>query len=178
MVRANEKASAQVRWRVRQASGENGRRRFVEVATNFPQPCRYVLETLGEAYKYDAQARQGKLSPAERLAFHQQHSAPVMEQLHQWLEAQFALHQVEPNSGLGKAITYLLRHWKALTAFLQEAGAPLDNNLCTAARGSGDVMPTARLCRVVMQNNVSGEGSLIFGGRVVGIITGSPRRRA
>jgi transposase len=133
MVRANEKASAQVRWRVRQASGENGRRRFVEVATNFPQPCRYVLETLGEAYKYDAQARQGKLSPAERLAFHQQHSAPVMEQLHQWLEAQFALHQVEPNSGLGKAITYLLRHWKALTAFLQEAGAPLDNNVCERA---------------------------------------------
>jgi hypothetical protein len=56
-----------------------------------------------------------------------------MEQLHQWLEAQFALHQVEPNSGLGKAITYLLRHWKALTAFLREAGAPLDNNVCERA---------------------------------------------
>jgi len=111
----------------------HGRRQFVEVAANFPQPCRYVLETLGEVYKYDAQARQGKLSPAERLAFHQQHSAPVMEQLHQWLEAQFALHQVEPNSGLGKAITYLLRHWKALTAFLREAGAPLDNNVCERA---------------------------------------------
>ena len=38
------------------------------------------------------------------------------------LEAQFALKQVEPNSGLGKAITYLLRHWKGLTAFLREAG--------------------------------------------------------
>src|SRR6202521_4580350 len=105
----------------------HGRRQFVEVAANFPEPCRYVLETLGEVYKYDAEARQGKLSPAERLAFHQQHSGPVMEQLHQWLEAQFAFHQVEPNSDLGKAITYLLRHWKAPTAFLREAGAPLDN---------------------------------------------------
>ena len=56
-----------------------------------------------------------------------------MEQLHQWLEAQFALKQVEPNSGLGKAITYLLRHWKGLTAFLREAGAPLDNNICERA---------------------------------------------
>jgi Nucleotidyltransferase domain len=27
-----------------------------------------------------------------------------------------------PNSGLGKAITYLLRHWKGLTLFLREAG--------------------------------------------------------
>ena len=37
------------------------------------------------------------------------------------------------NAGLGKAITYLLRHWKALTTFLREAGAPLDNNLCERA---------------------------------------------
>ena len=56
-----------------------------------------------------------------------------MSHLHEWLEAQFALKQVEPNSGLGKAITYLLRHWKGLTAFLREAGAPLDNNLCERA---------------------------------------------
>src|SRR5208282_3743831 len=76
----------------------HGRRQFVDVAANFPEPCRYVLETLGGVYKYDAQARQAKLSPAERLAFHQQHSAPLMEQLHHWLEAQFALKQVEPNS--------------------------------------------------------------------------------
>ena len=111
----------------------HGRRQFVEVAANFPEPCRYVLETLGDVYKYDAEARERNLSAAERLAFHQQHSGPVMEHLHEWLEAQFALKQVEPNSGLGKAITYLLRHWKGLTAFLREAGAPLDNNICERA---------------------------------------------
>jgi len=41
--------------------------------------------------------------------------------------------KTEPNSGLGKAIAYLLRHWKALTTFLREAGVPLDNNLCERA---------------------------------------------
>ena len=56
-----------------------------------------------------------------------------MEKLQQWMEAQLAQHLVEPNSGLGKAITYFLRHWKGLTAFLREAGAPLDNNLCERA---------------------------------------------
>jgi transposase len=99
----------------------HGRRQFVEVAANFPEECRYDLETLGGLYKYDAEAREGMPSPAPRLRFHQQHSGPVTQQLHQWLEAQFALRQVEPNSGLGKAITYLLRHWKGLT-FLREAG--------------------------------------------------------
>jgi transposase len=111
----------------------HGRRQFVEVAANFPEPCRYVLETLGSVYKYDAEARDRKLSPQERLRFHQQHSEPLMKTLHEWMEAQFAQHQVEPNSGLGKAITYFLRHWKGLTAFLRDAGAPLDNNICERA---------------------------------------------
>ena len=111
----------------------HGRRQFVDIAANFPESCRYVLETLGEVYKYDAEARAGKLSPAERLALHQQLSAPLMETLHQWLETQLALKQVEPNSGLGSAINYLLRHWKGLTVFLREPGAPLDNNICERA---------------------------------------------
>ena len=37
---------------------------------------------------------------------------------------------VEPNSSLGKAIRYMLKHWDKLTLFLRQAGAPLDNNLC------------------------------------------------
>jgi transposase len=111
----------------------HGRRQFVEVAANFPEECRFVLETLGEVYRYDAEARESRLTPEERLRFHQQHSQSVMEDLRAWLEAQFAGRKTEPNSGLGKAITYLLRHWKALTTFLREAGAPLDNNICERA---------------------------------------------
>jgi transposase len=111
----------------------HGRRQFVEVAANFPEACRYVLETLGEVYKYEAEARAAKLPPQERLLFHQQHSEPLMKTLQDWMQAQFTQHLVEPNSGLGKAITYFLRHWKGLTAFLRDAGAPLDNNICERA---------------------------------------------
>jgi len=155
----------------------HGRRQFVEVVQNFPEECRHVLEMLGEVYRYDAEARDGVLTAAERLRFHQEHSGPVMEKLHGWLEAQFAERKTEPNSGLGKAITYLLRHWKALTTFLREAGTPLDNNLCTAARGSADIMPTAGLCRVGVEGAAVRDGSLIFVVRFVGIITGSPGKR-
>lgn len=101
----------------------------MDVAENFPAECRYVLEQLGEVYRIDAMARNTGLSPQERLRFHQQHSKPIMDGLHKWLEAQLAEHQTEPNSGLGQAIRYLLRHWQALTLFLRQAGAPLDNNL-------------------------------------------------
>jgi len=50
-----------------------------------------------------------------------------------WLRSQFAEKKVEPNSGLGEAITYLLKHWEPLTLFLRKAGAPLDNNVCERA---------------------------------------------
>ncbi|MGB7760669.1 MAG: transposase [Bryobacteraceae bacterium] len=73
------------------------------------------------------------MTPEERLRFHQEHSQPLMDKLHACLEAQFAERKTEPNSGLGKAITYLLRHWKGLTLFLREARAPLDNNLVERA---------------------------------------------
>jgi transposase len=107
----------------------HGRRQVVDVAANFPEECRYVLESLGAVYSFDAEAKERGLTPEERLTFHQSNSAPVMDDLHQWLKNQFAEHKTEPNSGLGKAISYLLRHWPELTLFLRQAGAPLDNNI-------------------------------------------------
>jgi transposase len=111
----------------------HARRRFVDVVSNFPEECRYVLESFAEVYGYDAQAEERGLSPEERLRFHQEHSGPVMEKLHGWLSAQFAEKKVEPNSGLGSAIQYCLRHWPELTLFLRQAGAPLDNNIVERA---------------------------------------------
>jgi transposase len=111
----------------------HGRRQFVEVAENFPEECRYVLETLGGIWYNDELARRGKLTPEARLHFHQEHSGPLMKTLKEWMEAQLAEHKIEPNSGLGKAIQYMLRHWVPLTLFLREAGAPLDNNLAERA---------------------------------------------
>jgi transposase len=111
----------------------HGRRQFVEAAASFPDECRYVLEMLGRVYGHDAEAREHGLLPSQRLQLHQERSGPVMDELHNWLERQFAERRTEPNSGLGKAMTYLLRHWRPLTLFLREAGAPLDNNVVERA---------------------------------------------
>jgi transposase len=53
--------------------------------------------------------------------------------LHDWMKAQLSEHRTEPNSGLGKAISYLLKHWTKLTLFLRQTGAPLDNNVVERA---------------------------------------------
>jgi transposase len=108
----------------------HARRRFVEVTPNFPEECRFVLETLGAIYSNDALAREQGMTPEERLRWHQSRSGPLMEQLRTWLQTQLDEKKVEPNSGLGVAINYLLKHWHRLTLFLRQPGAPLDNNIC------------------------------------------------
>lgn len=106
----------------------HARRKFVEVVDDFPEECRHLLENLGKVYKADKESR--AMDALERLSYHQEHSGPVMAGLEKWMEAQIKEKKVEPNSGLGKAIAYMQKHWDALTLFLREPGVPLDNNLC------------------------------------------------
>ena len=49
----------------------HARRRYVDVVEAFPDECRYVLETLRDVYKNDAEARKQGMSPEQRLSFHQ-----------------------------------------------------------------------------------------------------------
>jgi transposase len=111
----------------------HARRQFVDVYDRFPEQCRYLLEALAVVYRNDASVREQRLAPEARLRFHQEASQPTMQGLHAWLTRQLEEKLTEPNSALGKAIGYMLRHWDKLTLFLREAGAPLDNNLCERA---------------------------------------------
>jgi len=111
----------------------HARRHVVDVVPSFPAECRRILEALGTVYHHDAEARAQGLPPDARLAYHQAHSGPVLEELHTWLRVQLDDHLVEPNSRLGQAIRYLLTHWMPLTLFLRQPGAPLDNSLCERA---------------------------------------------
>jgi transposase len=111
----------------------HARRKFIDQVQNFPEPCRYVLETLREVYQNDALAKQNRMSPDERLAWHQAQSAPLVAQFENWMNEQITERKVEPNSGFGKALSYMKHHFHKLTLFLRVPGAPLDNNLCERA---------------------------------------------
>src|SRR6185369_13025554 len=88
--------------------------------------CERVLTDLAAVYKNDAATR--SMNDQERLAYHQQTSAPIMAELKKWLENLLTSHKVEANDGMGQAIKYFLRHYPELTQFLKVAGAPLDNS--------------------------------------------------
>ncbi len=109
----------------------HARRQFVELEAAFPRECARVLDALAEVYRHDAETKQ--MTAAQRLAHHQLKSREVMESLREWIAEQFDERLVEPNSSVGRALTYMVKHWEGLTKFLVVAGVPLDNNVCERA---------------------------------------------
>lgn len=107
----------------------HGRRKFSDLEDVFPHECKVVLDVISQVFDHDEQARKDGLSPEARLVYHQAYSQPLMEELKGWLAKQVDDRLVEPNSSLGKAITYMQTRWETLTRFLSTPGAPLDNNL-------------------------------------------------
>lgn len=104
----------------------HARRKFIEICVAFPEHCERVLEDIATVYQHDHAAR--GLDPAARLAYHQEHSRPVLLALRAWIDEQFEARVIEPNSRLGKAFAYLKNHWPGLVRFLEVPGVPLDNN--------------------------------------------------
>jgi hypothetical protein len=111
----------------------HGRRQFVDIEDFFPNECKRVIDALATIYKHEAYCKEQHLTPEQRLAYHQQHSREVMEQLQSWMTQQLEDRCVEPNSRLGGAFDYLLKRWDSLTRFLTVPGAPLDNNAAERA---------------------------------------------
>jgi len=109
----------------------HARRPFVTLEGIFPAQSRRVLDDLATVYRIDDATR--GMRDEERLAYHQEHSGPVLERLRVWIDEQMAGGHVEENGRLGKALVYMQTHWEGLTRFLEVAGTPLDNNIVERA---------------------------------------------
>ncbi|WP_051311029.1 IS66 family transposase [Zooshikella ganghwensis] len=104
----------------------HGRRKFVELEDSYPDEAKIVLDTVGQVYANEAHCKNHRLSPEDRLTFHQEKSKPLLEEMKQWMERQLA--GEEPKTPLAKSYRYWLKRWDTLTRFLTHVGAPLDTN--------------------------------------------------
>ena len=109
----------------------HARRELYDIREKYPAESTYVFNIIREIYRNEEEAV--LMNPAERLAHHQEKSAPVMRVLREWIDRQLDEVRVEPNSDLGKALRYWRRHWDRLTLWLRDGEAPLDNNLAEQA---------------------------------------------
>jgi len=114
---------------VRPGWDPQSRPNFVDIRSAFPEECEKVVQSFAVIYRVEARCREEGLDPEARLKLHQTESGPEMERLKASFIQQLVDKKVEPNSGLGQAIKYMLDRWELLTRFLVVAGALLDNNI-------------------------------------------------
>ncbi len=108
------------------------RRKFIEAEPHFPDPCREVLDLIGQLYAVEREVPSPSATDppgrtetlALRRRLREERSRPIVRAIRDWAMAQRPL----PESGLGKAIAYMLGLWKGLTLFLDDPRVPLDNN--------------------------------------------------
>lgn len=115
----------------------HARRNFVEIEPNYPRECDEVLSLIRELYGVERLApRLAGLQDEEReealrarARLRDEYSRPIMERIWQWATSQTGT----PESGLRKAIMYLLERRAGLTRFLDDPRVPLDNNAAERA---------------------------------------------
>jgi hypothetical protein len=107
----------------------HARRQFYELPNGYDDLADKVIGLIGTIYDHEAHTK--GYSPEKRLAYHQEKSTPIMEELKSYLEEQQL--EFEPNSIPGKAIDYILNRWTELSQFLRQAHAPLDTNIVERA---------------------------------------------
>lgn len=110
------------------------RRKFVEAEENYPVPCREVLALIGQLYAVEQLVPRKEdwelpETLASRARLREERSRGLVAQIRGWAEQQKPL----PQSGLGKAINYMVGMWPGLTRFLDDARIPLDNNMAERA---------------------------------------------
>jgi len=110
----------------------HGRRQFFDLLSHFTDEVEEVLCLYGQIWVLEDETIEQQLSLAERLAYHQKHSLPIMARIKRWGEEALQNETVEANSGLGKAIGYFIKHYEGLVSFCKIEGAQLDNNLMEA----------------------------------------------
>lgn len=99
------------------------RRKFVNAEANYPGPCREMLDLIRDLYRVE---RKANGDPGQLAALRHEESRPIVAKIQARAIAYYA--QALPESGLGKAIKYMLRLWPGLTRFLEDPTLPLDNN--------------------------------------------------
>lgn len=108
------------------------RREFVEVEKSAPKLCGEVLDLIGELYAIEKKCRESEGEDLKTARDEQ--SRLVIDEIVAWVYK--AVPQCLPESGLRKAIGYMIHMWPGLVLFLDDPNIPLDNNGTErAARG-------------------------------------------
>jgi transposase len=103
----------------------HARRKFVELEiSGKSQIAGQAVEQIRQLYEIEREA--AALSSEARQRIRQSRSKPILDGLHQWMQAQRT--KVPNGVATAKALDYSLKRWAALTRYLDDGSVPIDNN--------------------------------------------------
>jgi transposase len=106
------------------------RRKFYDIAQAQASPiATEALARIAQLYAIESILR-GQ-PPPQRIQIRQQRAAPLLAQLHVWLNE--VLMQIPRKSVLAEAIRYAQTRWSALTHYLRDGRVEIDNNAAERA---------------------------------------------
>jgi len=110
------------------------RRKFFELRGSFPKPCAEILDLIRELYLIEKKCARGPAGDEGRRELRDRESREVIDTIEAWVYR--TVPTCLPESGLHKAIGYMVHMWPGLVLFLDDPRIPLDNNGTErAARG-------------------------------------------
>jgi transposase len=103
------------------------RREFVEIEKSFPTQCGEVLDHIRALYLIERECEdKGPEGDDDRRKLRHEKSRPIVDKIAEWFYR--TLPKCLPESGLHKAIGYMVHMWPGLVLFLDDPRVPLDNN--------------------------------------------------
>jgi transposase len=114
------------------------RRGFYEAKEEAPRRAGWVLRQMQHLYALEKTLRENKAGPVLRAARRAAAAAPVLTRIKKSLLIFRSSGRHLPQSAFGKAVSYALSQWDALSPYLTDGRVELDNNLVENA-----IRPTA-----------------------------------
>ncbi len=106
------------------------RRKFYDLDQAHASPiASEALSRIGQMYGIESEIR-GR-SPDQRLQVRQARMRPLLDQMHQWLQATSV--KLSRKSAVAVAIHYALSRWEALLRFCEDGRLEIDNNAAERA---------------------------------------------
>jgi transposase len=106
----------------------HAKRKFDDATDSEPRAANEALAFVSELYDVEHRARdRGIEGSLDHRALRLAESVPILDRFKTWLDLHASASL--PKSPLGQAARYCVRHWTALTRFVDDAALPLDNNL-------------------------------------------------
>jgi transposase len=114
----------------------HARRKFIEADKARPKKGKagsttIALNFIKNLYKVEGDAKRKGLEGKELVIYRKKHAVPLLKKFNKWLKKKSL--NTTPQSLLGKAVSYTLKQWKRLEAYITVEDATPDNNLAENA---------------------------------------------